>query len=139
MKNLVLALAIFVGVGFTSCLAASYRLTKYDDPAFAQLCNLRMHYPNQVDGAVTVGGWGMCAFSNRTATGPGAVMHNSALYEHTGNGWVLAMKGNGYIDTRGLEGAGVPADVAHQLFEKFLRDVCLRGDIPGTKTYCIKQ
>jgi len=136
MKNLMWAFAIFMAAGITSALAASYTLTKYDDPAFAQFCNAQLRYPNHFDGAVTDGVWGLCVFSDR---GPGAVVHNSALYEHTANGWVLAMKGNGYIDVSGLEGAGVPVDAAQRLFGKLLSDVCFRGDIPGTQSYCASR
>ncbi len=136
MRNLICALAIFMGAGLASALAAPYALTKYDDPVFAQFCNAQLSYPNQFDGAVTDGVWGLCVFSDRINTGPGAIVHNSALYEHTGNVWILAMKGSGYIDVRGLEGAGVPPDAAQRLFGKFVSDVCFRGDIPGTKSYC---
>jgi hypothetical protein len=135
VKTLILPLSIFIGAGLTSSFASSNNLTRYDDPAFAEFCSLQLRYPNHFDAAVTVGTWGLCAFSDRIHTGPGAVAHNSALYERSGNRWVLSMKGNGYIDEAALEGAGVPIDVAHGLFEKFWHDVCLKADVPKTKHY----
>jgi hypothetical protein len=124
-----------------SSAAQPYTLTKYDDPTFAKACYTDVStFQAHFDGAVVVGAWGICGFSDRTQrVGPGSVLHNSGIYRIVDGTWKFYHKANGYLSVADLEEIGVPADVARRLYAAFIGGVCFRGDVPATKWYCAKQ
>jgi hypothetical protein len=141
VKSFLCILALLVATGSAISFAAQpYTLTKYDNSALARACYTDVaRYQNHFDGAVTDGVWGVCGYSDRVhRTGPGSVVHNSAIYHHVGGIWKFYHKGNGYLNAAELEAIGVPADAAQQLPMSFRIDVCHRGNVPGTTWYCNK-